>query len=474
MTIGSASSIGQLATRSLVDALPAPYWTDRPEAPQKRAPLERRLVADLAIIGGGLTGLWAALLAREASPDAEIVLLEADAVASGASGRNGGFVAGSITHGLPHGVRNWPHEIEALLRVGRDNLASIVSFVEAHGIDADLRLCGKTTVATQAYQVAELQEQVSLYREYDEEVEMLDAAEVGADVASPTYLAGMRIRSNYGLVDPARLCWGLAQVASAKGIRIHEDSRVTQLRHDGDVVRIGTGTGSVEAGRAIVATSASPAPLRRIRPFIVPVYDHVLMTEPLDARQQAAVGWRERQGITDSGNFFHYYRPTEDSRILWGGYDAVYHFGSKVDARLEQNPESHLTLARHFFETFPQLEGLRFTHRWGGAIDSTSRFTPVFGTAFDGRLAYALGYTGLGVASSRFGAQVALDLVHGRDTELTRLRMVRRRPLPFPPEPLRWLAVRITQSELARQDRNGGKRSPWLRLLDRIGMGFAS
>jgi glycine/D-amino acid oxidase-like deaminating enzyme len=186
------------------------------------------------------------------------------------------------------------------------------------------------------------------------------------------------------------------------------------------------------------------------------------------------VGWSDRQGLTDAGNFFHYYRPTADGRILWGGYDAVYHFGSRVGPEYEQHAASHQTLAEHFFTTFPQLEGLRFSHRWGGAIDSTSRFTPVFGTAFDGRVAYAVGYTGLGVASTRFGAEVALDLLEGKATERTRLRMVRRKPLPFPPEPLRWLAVRITQSELARQDRNGGKPSPWLWLLDRLGMGFTS
>jgi glycine/D-amino acid oxidase-like deaminating enzyme len=130
-----------------------------------------------------------------------------------------------------------------------------------------------------------------------------------------------------------------------------------------------------------------------------------------------------------------------------------------------------MLLAEHFFEIFPQLEGLAFTHRWGGVIATTSRFTPVFGTALDGRLAYAAGYTGLGVGSSRFGAQVALDLLSGRPTERTTLTMVRRKPVPFPPEPIRYAAVRATRSALAAEDRTG-RRGTWLKALDAFGVGF--
>ena len=465
---------GRHAEEALAAAKRAVFWTDRADAPVQGPPLNGDRDADLAIIGAGFTGLWAALLAREAEPDADIVVVEAGAVGSGASGRNGGFVAASLTHGLPHGVRTWPGEMETLLRLGRQNLQAIVAFADENGIDADVRLCGKTTLATQPYQVDELREQATLYQRYGEDVEMVGGTAARKDIASASFLAGLRVRSNYGLVDPARLCWGLARVARAQGIQIYEGSAVTSLHRDDKGVRLGMSEGSIRAQRVVMATSAFPAPLKRVRSFIAPVYDYVLATEPLDASQQASIGWADRQGITDAGNFFHYARPTTDGRIIWGGYDAVYHFRSRVSADLEQNDGAQQTLARHFFETFPQLQGLRFSHRWGGAIDSTSRFTPAFGTALGGRLAYAVGYTGLGVASSRFGAQVALDLVYGRRTERTALQMVRRRPLPFPPEPLRWLAVRITQSELARQDRREGRSSPWLRLLDKLGMGFTS
>jgi glycine/D-amino acid oxidase-like deaminating enzyme len=230
----------------------------------------------------------------------------------------------------------------------------------------------------------------------------------------------------------------------------------------------------VRAGRVALATNAFPPLLRRLRLMIVPVYDYVLMTEPLSAAQLASIGWAGREGVGDAANQFHYYRLTRDNRILWGGYDAVYFLGSQISHAREQSPVTHQLLAAQFFETFPQLEGLQFTHRWGGVIDTCTRFTAFFGTAYAGRVAYALGYTGLGVAATRFGADVALDLLAGEPTERTRLAMVRERPVPFPPEPLRWTGVQLTRWSMARADANGGRRNLWLRTLDRAGLGFDS
>ena len=470
----TASTGSSWAVEALAAARPAVFWTDR-EAPfRAHGDVAGIGDPDLAIVGGGFTGLWAAILAADRDPGRTIVVLEAGTIADGASGRNGGFVADSLCHGLAHGAATWPDELPQLLRLGRQNMDELEAFIEAEGIDAGFRRSGKTTLATAEHEVGELASLAELFAEHGETAELLDGAAVRADVDSPTYLGGLRIRSGYGLVDPARLAWGLAQAAQARGVQIVEGARVTDLRAEEGGVRVVVGDATLTADHVVVATNAFPAPLKRVRHFIVPFYDYVLMTEPLTEAQWSSIGWHERQGLTDMGNFFHYYRPTDDGRILFGGYDAVYHFGSKVDPSLEQHEASHRTLAEHFFEAFPQLEGLRFSHRWGGAIDSTSRFTPVFGTAFDGRVAYAMGYTGLGVASTRFGAAVALDLLDGRRTESTNLSMVRKKPLPFPPEPLRWLAVRITQSQLARQDRNDGKATLWLRLLDRLGMGFTS
>jgi glycine/D-amino acid oxidase-like deaminating enzyme len=239
-------------------------------------------------------------------------------------------------------------------------------------------------------------------------------------------------------------------------------------------LKVATEGGVVTAPKVLMATSAYPPLIGAVGRYIAPVYDYALMTEPLSPAQQRSIGWANRQGISDLGNQFHYYRPTADGRVLYGGYDAVYRYGGDVGPHRDEDDATFAKLSQHFFTTFPQLEGLRFSHRWGGAIDTCSRFSVFFGRAFGGRLVYALGYTGLGVGATRFGAHVALDLLDGRSTAATRLKMVRRRPLPFPPEPLRSGVIQLTRNRLAAADRNDGRRGLWLRTLDRLGLGFDS
>jgi glycine/D-amino acid oxidase-like deaminating enzyme len=161
-------------------------------------------------------------------------------------------------------------------------------------------------------------------------------------------------------------------------------------------------------------------------------------------------------------------------RRLWGGYDAVYHRGNGFGPRFEHSRESYERLAGHFLQTFPDLEGIRFSHAWGGAIDTCSRFSAFWGTAMEGKAAYVAGYTGLGVGASRFGAATMLDLLDGRTTERTELEMVRTKPIPFPPEPARSLGIQWTTAALQKADANGGRRNAWLRALDRFGLGFDS
>jgi glycine/D-amino acid oxidase-like deaminating enzyme len=293
-------------------------------------------------------------------------------------------------------------------------------------------------------------------------------------VASPTYRAGVWLRDDGGVLDPGKLTAGLMRAALAAGVRAHERSPVTRFERAGDGVIVRTATGAVRARRVVLGTGAFPPLVPAIRLFILPVYDYVLVTEPLSPAQKAAIGWRRRQGLADGGNRFHYYRLTRDDRILWGGYDAVYRFRGPVRDELDDHAPTFGRLSQNFFTTFPQLEGIRFTHRWGGAIDTCSRFSAFFGTAFGGRLAYAVGYTGLGVGATRFGARVALDLVDGRETEATRSGYVRRKPVPFPPEPIRTAVVQFTRNRLAAADRRDGRRGLWLGALDRLGLGFDS
>ncbi len=465
--------------RALERARPVPYWLDQPDAPPPEAqpPLAGRATAELAVIGGGFTGLWTALQAKEADPGSDVVLLEARRVAWAGTGRNGGFCSASLTHGLSNGQDRFPGELATLERLGRRNLDEIAATIGRYGIDCDFARTGELAVATQPWQAEGLRESAELAARLGAAPRLLDAEAVRAEVDSPTYLAGLWDADGCATLDPARLAWGLRRACLDAGVRIYEHTAVRSVSDGsspGAALTLTTSGGQVSARRVAVGTGTFAPLLRRLRYYLIPVYDYVLMTEPLTPAQLASIGWNRRQGIGDSANQFHYYRLTADNRILWGGYDAIYYYGSKITSAQDQRPATFVRLARHFFGTFPQLEGVSFSHKWGGVIDTCSRFCAFFGTARGGRLAYAAGYTGLGVGASRFGARVLLDLLGGESTELTDLQMVRTKPIPFPPEPLRSAGVQLTRWSLARADEREGRRNHWLRALDRAGLGFDS
>ncbi|MGH3444573.1 MAG: NAD(P)/FAD-dependent oxidoreductase [Nocardioidaceae bacterium] len=459
---------------ALRDAEPAVFWLDDPQAPARLAPLEHAESADLVVVGGGYTGLWTAWQALARDPGRDIVVVEAGRCGDQASGRNGGFASASLTHGFANGVARWPEEMATLDRLGAANLAAMGETVRAHGVDCNWEPTGELSVAAAPHEAADLAEIAAAMQAAGHDVRLLDRDQVRAELDSPTYLAGLYEPDATAMVEPARLAWGLRRMCLEAGVRIYEGTQATGVRRDGAGVVVTTSRGQVRARRAVLATNAFPSLVRRLRPRTVPVYDSVLDTEPLTAEQKAAIGWARRQGVGDASNMFHYYRLTRDDRILWGGYDAVYYFGSRIEPRLEQFGPTHSRLAEHFAQTFPQLDGIRFTHRWAGVIDTCTRFTAFYGTALGGRAAYALGFTGLGVGATRFAADVVLDLLSGEPTERTRLRMVRERPMPFPPEPLRYAGVGLTRWSMARADARGGRRNLWLRALDGLGLGFDS
>ena len=453
---------------SLKDALAEPYWLTQAGAPAPAAPLDGLDTADLAVVGAGYSGLWTALLAKERDPGRDVVVIEAGTAGWAASGRNGGFCSASLTHGFGNGASRFPDEIEQLERLGRANLDEIEQTVERYAIDCDFARTGELSVATAGWQLRALREDLR------PGASLLSREEVRAEVDSPTYLGGVWDRDGCAMVDPARLVWGLRRACLSLGVRFYEQSPVERITATRAGLRLHTWRGRLDARRVALATGAHGRLLKRLTHFVVPVYDYVLMTEPLTDDRLASIGWRNRQGIGDAGNQFHYYRLTADNRILWGGYDAVYYNGGRVDPSYDQRSATFAVLAEHFAATFPQLDGVRFTHKWGGVIDTCSRFSSFFGTAHGGRLAYAVGYTGLGVGATRFGANVMLDLLAGERTERTALKMVRSKPVPFPPEPVRSGVIQLTRWSIARADRHEGRRNLWLRTLDRVGLGFDS
>ncbi len=434
--------------------------------------LRDRVEADLVIIGGGFTGLWAAVQALEEQPGRRVVILEANAIGSGASTRNGGMLDESIGHGAANAHFHWPVEAPTLIRLGHENFAGLRKTLVDHDISCDFRPVAWLDVATEPWQIEDLEAELPVLQASGDDVEMLDAAQTAGHIRSATFIGALLSRDYGAIVDPAELVWGLFELVGRLGGVVHEHSKATSFESDGSKMIVTSAHGSVTADRVIVATNAYPGPERSMRRHVIPVYDHVLMTEPLSDAQWAATGWDGWEGIDDAANQFHYFRRTADGRILWGGYDATYHWNSGVDSRHEQSDATHGLLSEQFFATFPQLEGLDFSHRWGGPIGTTSRFTCAWGKKYDGRLVWVGGYTGLGVAASRFGARVALDLVDGLDTERTQLEMVRKKPFPFPPEPIRSAAVAVTKKSIQRADDNQGRENAWLKLLGKFGIGF--
>jgi glycine/D-amino acid oxidase-like deaminating enzyme len=462
-------------------APPLSYWlaaSPRPAA--ARAPsLRGDAVADVAIVGAGHTGLWTAIRLLETDPGLRVRVLEMEHVGFGASGRNGGFCEASLTHGLENGLRHFPDEMDVLLREGQANLRELVAFLGSHDIACHLEETGLLHLTDRPDDVDEFRAHAELANGHGERTIFLDGPAARSEVHSPRWTAGLWKPDAGVMLDPVKLAQGLARVAVEMGAVLHEETRVTGIERVAGGVRLGTvaadgAPGSVRASQAVVATSAYSGWLRRLLPLFVPVYDYALVSEPLTPEQRAAIGWARRQGLSDAYNQFHYFRLTADDRVLWGGGDAIYHPGNGVGPTFDRRPATFERLEADFRATFPQLAGLRFPFRWGGAIDTTTRFTVTFGRTIGDRVVYALGYTGLGVGAARWAAGIVRDMLLRPDSELLRLRFVRTKPFPFPPEPLRSLVVEAVHNELVRADAGGGRRGPLLRALDALGIGFDS
>ena len=217
----NAEAIG---ARALAEARPEVFWLDRPERPEPSPCLDTDLDADLVVVGGGFTGLWTALTAAEADPGRSIVVLEADTIAFGASGRNGGFCEASLTHGLENGVAHWPDEVDTLLRLGDGNLQGLLDVISRHGIDCSPEPTGALNVAVAPWQADSLADSATLHEVHGLSVTLLDAPSTRSEVDSPTYLGGIWHHDGVVMLDPARLAWGLRRAAESLGVRFFENT----------------------------------------------------------------------------------------------------------------------------------------------------------------------------------------------------------------------------------------------------------
>jgi glycine/D-amino acid oxidase-like deaminating enzyme len=454
--------------RALRDVTLFPLWLDNPAAPMPERPLIGRSEADLVIVGGGFTGLWAAIQAKEADPGRDVVLIEAAKVAHGASGRPGGIVSTSIMHGLSNAQRIFPDDLEALERLGHDNAKGFADTLERYDIDAEIEWGGELTVAVDAAHLPGLKEEFELHRRHGYDVVYLDRDGAQAQVASPLYQGALWSRSNSGTVHPAKLAWGLKAAALKLGVRLYEDSPLTHLESAGAGVTVRTHDGSLRAPKVLLATNAFAAGDHRIKHRVAAIRDRIIATQPLTDEQLARVGWAGRQGVYDTRTQLNYTRLTKNNRIVFGGR-VGYYFGNDTDPSADRDVRTYERLAKVFFTTFPQLDDVAFSHAWGGPIALTTRMAVHFQRYHGGKVIYAGGYSGFGVSASRFGARVGLALLDDPSAPELKLDCAATLPNVIPPEPFRWIGAKVTMYALADADEKGGWRRAWLRFVHALG-----
>ena len=462
---------------ALKNAKARPLWHDPEIMPEALPPLASDEKCELLIVGGGFTGLWAALQVKERKPDADIILIEQTFVGDGASGRCGGFLSTSLAHGQTNTEYRFSDEADRLRELGTQNMKELLETLERYNIDARYEKTGRMGVALNPQSAAELHSEYEQAKAEGADVVWFDKDEVREQVNSPTFFGGLWNRNGQdGVVDPARLCWGLKEVLlNQPGVRIYEGTRLLGIEAVGQKgMKANCEGGVINSDKILMATNAFTSSIGKIRRSVIPVWDYQIATEPLTEEQLESIAWgRSRQALSDEVNMFHYFRLTKDNRITFGGGGAVrYYFNRGIGKKYADVPRLYEQLAKEFFEFFPQLAGVRFSNKWGGIIATSTRFCVVPGVAYDGRLAWSVGYTGHGVSASRFGARIGIELLGYEPSDIVKMQFVTRKPLPWAPEPFRWLGVRFTQNALIKADRNDGKRGLWLRFLDMLGLGF--
>lgn len=466
---------------ALKGAVARPLWLDPEIMPDPLPPLSRDENCDLLIVGGGYTGLWAAMQAKERKPDVDIILIEKTFVGDGASGRNGGFLSTSLAHGETNTEAHFPGETDKLDELGTQNMKELLETLEKYKIDVQYEKTGATSVALDSASAERLYAEYLTYKGAGEDVVWFDKDTMRDQVNSPTFFGGLWHRGGQdGVIHPARLCWGLKDVlVNQFGVRIFEGTELIKVEPVGsdDAMKTTCVGGAVKSQKVLLATNAFTSTIARIRNSVVPVWDYQICTEPLNEEQLDKINWGKpdsRHALSDYNNMFHYFRLTRDNRITWGGGAAVrYYFNRGIDMKLMDAPACYEQLATEFFEMFPQLEGdVKFSNKWGGIIATSTRFCMVPGVAYDGRLAWSVGYTGHGVGASRFGARIGIELLGYGASDIIKMQFVTKKALPWPPEPFRWFGVRFTQNALVKADKNRGKRGLWLKFLDMMGLGF--
>lgn len=433
--------------------------------------LEGKVRSDIAIIGAGFTGLWTALFLKQLDPSVDVSIVEKHVAGYGGSGRNGGILGETIDHSHQLAIEHFgSQEAKRLAELGQENVREMEHFFSFQQLDCDYEPTGRLFVALTAAQLEECRRSVDTAQQLGITThQLLNAEQMQAQIKSPLYQGGI-FSPGGGILNPVKLVDGLRNIALQQGVRAFENSPVQRLERG----HIQTEKGTLEAEKVILATDVYshflfPELLHRY----LPLYDYILVSEPLTQSQLERIGWKNRQGVTDARTFFNYYRLTRDNRILWGTSEAKYYPPNRVDEWCDHSETHYKALRESFVHHFPQLSELRFEFEWGGPIASTTRLTPFFGTFHGGHTLYGLGYTGHGIGSTRIAGKILAHIALHRSSDLLELALVQRKPFPYPPEPFRRLAVHVVTKAL-RQTDQGSKPGFLLKVLNWMGIGFSS
>jgi glycine/D-amino acid oxidase-like deaminating enzyme len=448
------------------------YWLEEVGAVAPAPPLDGDRKADVVVVGGGFTGLWAAWHIKQLQPDARVVLLEADGCGRGPSGRNGGF-CNVMWFSLPSMRRRWGDSAAlAVARAAERAVHEIGQFCEREGVDAWFQQSGYLQVSTAAAHDEVWAEALAACRELGalDAVQALSPAEVAARCASPAFRAGAFYPSS-ATVQPARLALGLRDRLRTAGVELFESTPVRELRDAPDGVEARTAAGTVRARAAVVAIGGAATARRGpLRNRLTITSSHIVLTEPVPDLLEE-IGWTGGECVTDCRTMLHYFRTTPDGRIAFGLGGGRISMGGHLRGRVEVDPEVVARAAERLRAYFPGIEGRRITHAWGGPIDVSPTHLPVVVPLSGGRAFAAAGYTGNGVGPSHMIARTLASLALDRRDEYSRLPIVDPSPQRVPPEPFHWIGGSAIHAGIMSKERaegEGRQPSPLSAALARI------
>jgi len=414
-------------------------------------PVQGDLSVDVAIVGGGFTGLSTAYSLRKDNPGMSVAVLESEVIGYGASGRNGGF---SMTlFGMEPTVTKLLFGHQRTVEAHR-YMERAVDYVDAlvkeHNIQSDYWFPGFLRAATTPAYVKRIQHDLKILSDMGiTGIEWIDAPRLRAEIDSPLFL-GAWWEPRCGLLNPAKQVRELKRIAQQVGAQVYECTPVSEIQR-GARLTLKTAGGTVTAGKVVLATNAYSHLIPELASKQAPVFTHMVVTAPLTPEQLGRLGWKNRQGIEDARNLVHYFRLTADNRLAMGGSDVTLAYARNMGH--DANYRIFADLERDVVRLFPSLSGVQFTHRWGGPVSVPTQMVPAIGQLGDSRVLYSLGCIGHGVSLTHLNGRTLADMVCERRTDLTDVWFVNRRILPWPPEPLRFIASQAIRGYLRVEDR---------------------